>query len=115
LIEYAEFVEVLVACLATLLRTDIFNAGRATGAAREVAQAIKKYSNRVYGSRASIAIELRPGQVYLGGRGLIYEVTIEELRVGPDPQASVATEVGFEFGMKLSRDLPEGSSLFIWN
>ncbi len=114
LIEYADFVEILVTCLATLLRTDVLNTGLATGAAREVAQAVKKYSGRIYGSRASIQTELRPGQVYLGGRGLIYELSIEELRIGPNPQASIATDIGTEFGMKLSRDLPEGSGLFTW-
>jgi hypothetical protein len=44
--------------------------------------------------------------------GLIYEVTIKELRSGKDVMAEIDAEIRTEFGIRLSRKLPEGSSLF---
>ena len=111
LLEYAEFVEILVECLAMLLRSQIVDSALAAGTAFEVARIVKKYSNCTHGARASIAAELRPGQVYFGGRGLMHEVRIEELRVGPATQASLNTDISTEFGVKLSRELPAGAIL----
>lgn len=113
LAEYADFVDMLVFCLATLLRTQIIDYAQATGATQEVAVAVKKYSGSVYGSRASTSLKLEPGQTFFGGKGLIHEVTIEELRVGKSPMASIDVSVGTEFGMRLSRELPESSPLLM--
>ena len=94
-----------------LLRSQIVDSALAAGTAFEVARIVKKYSNCTHGARASIAAELRPGQVYFGGRGLMHEVRIEELRVGPATQASLNTDISTEFGVKLSRELPAGAIL----
>lgn len=113
LVAYADFVETLALCLATLLRTQIIDVGRSTGATKEVVAAVKKYTGSVYGSRASAQIRLEPGLSFFAGKGLVYEVTIEELRIGRDAVAEIDAEAGTEFGMRLSRELPEGASLFV--
>lgn len=113
LVAYADFVETLCVCLATLLRTQIIDAGRSTGATKEVAVAVKKYKGRIFGSRASGRIRLEPGLSFFAGKGLIYEVTIEELRIGKDVVTEIDAEAGTEFGMRLSRELPEGASLLV--
>ncbi|MFA4846328.1 MAG: MAE_28990/MAE_18760 family HEPN-like nuclease [Patescibacteria group bacterium] len=113
LVAYADFVETLCLCLATLLRTQIIEAGRSTGATKEVAVAVKKYTGKIFGSRASQQVRLEPGLSFFAGKGLIYEITIEELRIGNAVVAEINAEAGTEFGMRLNRDLPEGASLLV--
>jgi hypothetical protein len=112
LIAYADFIEMLVVCASTILRSEIVAVAQRMGAAKEVALVVKKYSGGVYGSRAAVALRLEPGQTYFAGKGLIYEVTLEELRIGKAQVDSIDAVVGTEFGMRLNEEIPEGSTLF---
>lgn len=114
LIEYVTFIEMLVGCLATLLRSEIINRGISTGAVEGVANAVKRYSNCIYGVRSLVKTEFEPGQIFFAGKGLYHYVVIEQLRILKDAHTVVVADVGTEFGMQLDRQIQEGSTLYRW-
>lgn len=114
IIAYAEFIRLVVEELAALLRSHMLRTGVTAGCAQVLGEVLHVFSGNIVGVSSSSLSTIKNGDKLYAGNKRIEPVTIVSLRVGAVDYPEIALTAGFEFGAKLDKKIPAGSSLYRW-
>jgi len=114
IVNYADFVALVVDELANVLRTRALTLGVKTGASIVVGEVAHVYADNVVGVISSTTGSLAVGDQLFGGKKAILPITILSIRTGELSHPNITLTPGLEFGIKLDKKLSKTSQLFRW-
>lgn len=112
ILEYAEFVELVVKELASLLTTRMVRDGVATGYTYEIGTVLHTYSNKVVGVLSSSSLSIKNGDLLYAGKKRLEIVNVVSLRISKEDHSEIQLSPSLVFGMMLDKDIPEGANLY---
>ena len=114
LVQYADFVALLVDVLSSLLRTRLLKNGITTGVSELVGEVIHIFSGNVVGITASANSTIIIGDKLYAGKKHINPISIVTLRIVDANHQALALSPGMTFGAGLDRKLPVGAKVYRW-
>lgn len=114
ILNYAEFVELVVKELAKLLITRLIRDGVAARHSKRLGSVLHVFSNNVVGVSSSSDLTIKNGDTLYAGKKQLESVTVVSLHVGRTEHSEIKLSQEFEFGLGLDKKISEGAELFYW-
>lgn len=114
ILNYAEFVELVIKELAVFLITRIIRDGVSSGHSVRLGGVLHVFSKNVVGVSSASEMTIKTGDRLYAGKKKLESVTVISLRAGNTEHSEIKLFQGFEFGLGLDKKILLGDDLFYW-
>lgn len=115
ILAFAEFVDLVVKELASLLLTRILKDGLAAGYSKVLGTVLHAYSNNVVGVSSSSSLTIKIGDILYAGAKRLEPVSVVSLCKKEVDYPEIQLTHSLEFGVKLDKRVSSGASLYCWS
>lgn len=109
-----QLLSVLLSAIAEFFRWDLTHKAVESNYAIHLGTLVKRYSGQVFGVRGTQIGKIKIGDKVLVGKKSLRYVEIISLHIKDVAVELINIEKNFEFGVKLSVEVSEGSEIYIW-
>lgn len=114
IVDYAEFVELVVKELASLLLSRMLRDGIAAGHSKLLGRVLHSYANNIVGVVSSSDLIIKNGDIFYAGKKQLEPVQVVSLRICTKELLEISLSPNQEFGLKLDKNIPVGADLYRW-
>lgn len=113
ILNYAEFAELVIKELATLLMARVMRDGVASGLSTRLGGVLHVFANNVVGVLSSSNLTIKVGDTLYAGKKQLESVTVVSLRIVKKEHSELNLSQGLEFGLELDKKISEGAELYV--